>query len=291
MSSTTTSPAPAPTTFNGQPALQLRSPDGAQSVVLLHGAHLVSWRPAGPDGQPGDERLFLSERAVFADGQAVRGGVPVIFPQFEQRGPLPRHGLARTRHWEVADSRVGADHAVAVLRLVDDAGTQAHWPHAFEAELTVSISGPRLDIELAATNTGSEPLRFTAALHTYLRVADVTLARLEGLSGLRYIDSTTGEEHLDFNQTVHVHGEIDRIYMRATQTLLLRDQAQRTALESQGFDDVVVWNPGPEKCAALADMPPEGWREMLCVEAARITHPVDLPPGEEWAGRQSLLAL
>ncbi len=283
--------SPATIIFNGQPALQLTAPDGAQAVVLLHGAHLVSWRPAGPDGEPGEERLYLSERATFADGQAVRGGVPVIFPQFEKRGPLPRHGLARTRHWTIADTRIGKDHAVAVLRLVDDDSTKQHWPHEFEAELTVSVSGPRLDIELAATNTGTEPLRFTAALHTYLRVGDVSLTRLEGLSGLRYIDSTTGAEHLDFNQTVQVNGEIDRIYMRATQTLLLRDQARRLALESQGFEDVVVWNPGPEKGAALADMPPEGWREMLCVEAARIINPVDLPPGEEWAGRQSLLAL
>lgn len=285
-------PDPATTiTFQGQTALQLRAPDGAQAVVLLHGAHLVSWRPAGPDRQPGDERLYLSERATFADGHAVRGGVPVVFPQFEQRGPLPRHGLARTRHWALAETRVGSDHAVAVLRLVDDDGTRAHWPHPFEAELTVSIGGPRLDIELAATNTGTAPLRFTAALHTYLRVADLGLTRLEGLNGLRYIDSTTGEEHLDFNQTLQVSGEIDRIYMRATQPLLLREQARRLALEAQGFDDVVVWNPGPQKCAALADMPPDGWREMLCVEAARITHPVELPPGEEWAGRQSLLAL
>ncbi len=289
--SSTTSSAPATITFNGQPALQLQSPDGAQAVVLLHGAHLVSWRPAGPDRQPGDEQLYLSERAIYAEGQAVRGGVPVIFPQFEKRGPLPRHGLARTRHWELAESRVGADHAVAVLRLVDDDATKAHWPHAFEAELTVSISGPRLDIELAVINTDQAPLHFTAALHTYLRVADVNLVRLEGLSGLRYIDSTSGEEHLDFNQTLQVHGEVDRIYMRATQGLLLRDQGRRVALESQGFDDVVVWNPGPEKCSAMPDMPAEGWREMLCVEAARITHPIDLPPGEEWAGRQSLLAL
>jgi len=289
--SSTTSSAPATITFNGQPALQLQSPDGAQAVVLLHGAHLVSWRPAGPDRQPGDEQLYLSERAIYAEGQAVRGGVPVIFPQFAERGPLPRHGLARTRHWELAESRVGADHAVAVLRLVDDDATKAHWPHAFEAELTVSISGPRLDIELAVINTDQAPLHFTAALHTYLRVADVNLVRLEGLSGLRYIDSTSGEEHLDFNQTLQVHGEVDRIYMRATQGLLLRDQGRRVALESQGFDDVVVWNPGPEKCSAMPDMPAEGWREMLCVEAARITHPIDLPPGEEWAGRQSLLAL
>ena len=81
----------------GQPALKIQSPDGAQATVLLHGGHLVSWKPAG-----GEEQLYLSPTAVAGQGQAIRGGVPVIFPQFEQRGPdvsLPRHGLARTRTW------------------------------------------------------------------------------------------------------------------------------------------------------------------------------------------------
>ncbi len=291
MNTAATSNAAETITFNGQPALQLRSPDGAQAVVLLHGAHLVSWRPATPDKQPGEEQLYLSERAIFKEGVAVRGGVPVIFPQFEKRGPLPRHGLARTRHWSLSETRVGPDHAVAVLRLINDDDTQAHWPHEFEAELTVCIGSTRLDIELSITNTGTAPLHFTAALHTYLRVSEVQQVRLEGLNGLRYIDSTSGEEHLDLNQTLQVHGEIDRIYMRANQTLLLRDHSRRVAIESQAFDDVVVWNPGPNKCAALPDMPADGWREMLCVEAARITHPIDLPPGEEWSGRQSLLAI
>jgi glucose-6-phosphate 1-epimerase len=34
-------------------------------------------------------------------------------------------------------------------------------------------------------------------------------------------------------------------------------------------------------------MPANGWRHMLCVEAA-VTQPVILPAGEEWYGRQTL---
>ncbi len=76
--------------FKGQSAIKLRTPDGAQAIVLLHGAQLVSWIPAG-----GKEQLYLSPQALYEAGKAVRGGVPVVFPQFEKRGPdrsLPRHG-------------------------------------------------------------------------------------------------------------------------------------------------------------------------------------------------------
>lgn len=87
----------------GQPAVRVQSPDGAQATVLLHGAQVISWVPAG-----GANQLYLSTKAVIAPGQAVRGGVPVVFPQFAQRGPdtsLPRHGLLRTRAWTVESSR------------------------------------------------------------------------------------------------------------------------------------------------------------------------------------------
>lgn len=276
--------------FRGQPAVHLRAGDGAQAVVLLHGAHLVSWQPAGQNGEPGPEQLFLSERAVYAQGQAVRGGVPVIFPQFEKHGPLPRHGLARTRRWSLVDVSNGPAHAMAVLRLTEDDDTLSHWPHAFATELTVSLGGTRLDIELAAENTGDQPLGFTAALHTYLRVDDLEEVRLEGLAGLHYTDSVNGGEHLDPAPSVAVQGEIDRIYFCATQPLLLREPGRRVAVTAENFNDVVVWNPGPHKGPALADMAPEGYRHMLCVEAARIGQPVMLQPGEEWAGRQTLVA-
>jgi glucose-6-phosphate 1-epimerase len=60
-------------------------------------------------------------------------------------------------------------------------------------------------------------------------------------------------------------------------------------VENQGFPDVVIWNPWVELCAQLKDMPVDGWKHMLCVEAAAAQHPVNLPAGEEWYGRQTLV--
>ena len=270
----------------GQPALRITAPDGAQATVLLHGGHLVSWIPAGAD-----EQLYLSPQAVAGPGLAVRGGVPVIFPQFEQLGPdtsLPRHGLARTRTWQVDSHHEGRDHTQLTLVLQDDADTRALWPHGFRLELTLSLGGSRLDLELYAENTGDTSWDFAAALHTYLAVSELSHVRLQGLEGCRYQDRLLSGMTLEDHPEKRFHGEIDRIYHQVPD-LLLRDGPRRLSLRSHNFEDAVLWNPGPEKCAALKDMPADGWQHMLCVEAARIQAPPTLQPGESWAGLHTLV--
>ncbi|KQV85752.1 D-hexose-6-phosphate mutarotase [Pelomonas sp. Root1237] len=269
----------------------LQSPDGASAQFSLHGGHLLSWRPPGAG-----EQLYLSPRSEFTPGKAIRGGVPVCFPQFAERGPLPKHGFARTLPWELVQQQQGKDDALAVMRLRDSDATRAIWPHAFELELSVRVGGRSLDIELACENLGDAPLQFTAALHTYLRVADLDAVSVEGLAGLRYFDSIKQAEALQ-RMDLLLTGEkgvldLDRIYFGVKERpLLVTEDRRQVAVRQQGFEDAVVWNPGPERCAKLADMPPEGWSEMLCVEAACIGRPVELPAGESWVGRQSLTLL
>jgi glucose-6-phosphate 1-epimerase len=271
--------------FRGQPAVLLRAPDGASAVVLMHGAQVVSWRPAG-----GDERLFLSERSRFGAGASVRGGMPVIFPQFNERGTLPRHGFARTRAWSVVRSETGVDDALAVLQLTDDEATRALWPHRFVLELTVCVRGDRLDVELAVSNAGDDAFAFMAALHTYLQVAEVGEARLAGLQGCRYEDFAAGTSRVDDDDAVRVDAEIDRIYHGAPTPLVLGEARRRLRIEAANFPDVVVWNPGQEKAAAMADLQPADYRRFLCVEAALIGSPVRLDAGGHWWGRQTLVA-
>ncbi len=82
-------------------ALELHTADGASATISLYGAHLLSWQTA--DGR---ERLFLSERAVLDGSSAIRGGVPLIFPQFAARGNGQRHGFARTPMQEFEEAGI-----------------------------------------------------------------------------------------------------------------------------------------------------------------------------------------
>ncbi len=275
-----------PIQFNGLPAVRLSTPNGAQATVLLHGAQVVSWIPAGAE-----ERLYLSNKAKFAAGTAVRGGIPICFPQFAAHGPLPRHGFARTSAWELVEARGGDDFATATLKFEDNDQTRQIWPHAFEAELTVLVTGKRLDIEFGVRNRGEAVLSFTCALHTYLRTHEVEHAQLEGLRGLRYLDSTKGSEHLETGTEISVEDEIDRIYFNAKRPLLLREPRRALGISAQGLPDVVVWNPWEQLTAKMPDMPANGFRHMLCVEAAAVGTPIELAAGAEWWGRQSFVAL
>ena len=252
----------------------------ARAAVLPYGAHVTSWTL--PNGA---EQLFLSARSAPRAGAAIRGGIPVIFPQFSDRGPLPKHGFARTRVWDVARHTPNA----VTLALRDDDATRAVWPHAFAAELTVTLEADALAVTLGVANTGDASLTFTSALHTYLRVDDVSDAAIDGLGGVRYQDNTAGlAVSTQAEPTLRIAGEVDRVYMEAPGAITLREPARVRVVRAEGFPDAVVWNPGADRARALADLEPDGWRHFVCVEAAAVARPVTLAPGARWDGRQRI---
>lgn len=269
------------------PMISLVAPDGARAVVYVHGAHVVSWVPAA-----GSERMFLSPVSEFRSGAPIRGGVPVVFPQFGGLGPLMKHGFARLSPWAFGPVECGPDFAVVTMRLRDNGATQALWPHAFCAEMRIKVGGSLLEMAFLVTNTGDSAFTFSAALHTYLQVADVLTACVDGLAGAPYLDTTVDPwaEGVQSESCLAFTGEVDRIYPEAPVSLAVRSPERVTRVEADGFRDAVVWNPGPAKCARLPDMQPAGYRRFVCVEAAAIRKPISLEPGCRWQGRQSLVA-
>ena len=271
--------------FHGIPAISLRAHEGASAVVSRLGAQLLSWQPAA-----GDERLFLSERAIFDGSCSIRGGIPVCFPQFAGLGKLPKHGLLRTATWEVRQRRCEDAYAMLTLGISESENTFAIWPQMFDVELTVVLDRGRIDIELHVENTGHSQFAFTAALHTYLRMREVEFARLNGLNGFEFRDAADDNriktEHFDGLQ---FEGPVNRVYHDVSRSLLLIESPKALLIESDGFPDVVIWNPWEADCAALPDMAPLDFRRMLCVEAAAARQKIPLDAGASWFGRQSLI--
>jgi len=273
--------------FHGIEALRLTGPRGAAAVISRLGGQVLSWTT--PDGR---ERLFLSDKAVFDGSQPIRGGVPVCFPQFANLGDLPKHGFVRTRLWDVAARRAGDDYALVTMETADDEATRALWPHAFKLELTVMVETDRIDFELCVANTGETDFTFTGALHTYLRTVQVEDVAIEGLYGHDYRDAAKGNTvQRDTGTQLLIEAETDRVYRQIRRPQLVQAGNLSTGIQSQGFPDVVIWNPWVEQCAAHKDMPADGWRHMLCIEAAAADTAVTVPAGEEWYGRQTLVAV
>ncbi len=251
--------------------------------MALHGAQVLSWVASGR------ERLYLSPQAVFDGQAAIRGGIPLCFPQFNQRGPLAKHGFARNLPWQAV---AGAPPGQAVLRLTDDAQTRAWWPHAFEAELALTLSPGALNVALSVRNTGAEPLDFTTALHTYLRVQDIAQVQVDGLDGCARWDAVT-DTHSVQHGALRFAGEYDSVFQAAPGALQLHESGAHTLTleQSASCASTVVWNPGAALGVQLADMPTGGYAHMLCIEAAQMDAPVHLLPGAVWTGWQRLSAL
>jgi glucose-6-phosphate 1-epimerase len=268
--------------------VEIVAADGARAEAYAHGAHVVAWRPAS-----GEERLYLSGSSAFETGVAIRGGIPVIFPQFASLGPLLKHGFARIMEWEtVRCGRTTSGKGEAQFRLTSSPVTREIWPHDFEATLVASVGGMSLTVALSILNRGGAALSFTAALHTYLLVDDVRDATITGLAAAAYRDSAAGgTEERQPEPELRVTGELDRIYFDVPSPIEVRDRVRRTRVAMSGFTDAVVWNPGAERAAGLADLEPGGWLRMLCVESAAIGKPVTLGAGERWTGQSTLTAL
>jgi glucose-6-phosphate 1-epimerase len=260
-------------------AAQVTTP-AADATIYMHGAHLAHWQPAGQRPV-----LFLSSRAEFAPGKAIRGGVPVIFPWFGPRHdgkPGPQHGFARTSEWELAFAAMAGDELHLAFTLAPgDLSRSLGFDH-FRVGYRM-ILGHTLTLELTVANDADGPLVFEEALHTYYAVADARQVSIGGLGGTTYIDKMEGAKRkLQPEGALHLNGETDRAYLNTAATCTLDDPAdgRRIVIEKNGSHSTVVWNPWRESTAKMADMEPDAWLRMACVETANVAdNAVTLPPG------------
>ncbi|MFO1396219.1 MAG: D-hexose-6-phosphate mutarotase [Burkholderiales bacterium] len=274
--------------LGGLPRIGLVAADGARAEIYLHGAHVTSWFPAGA----GEDRLFVSEKAIFTDDAAIRGGVPICFPQFADQGALPMHGFVRALPWQLVQAGELPDgRAQAHLRCAATGATRASWPHAFVLDYTVTVGGATLSLVLDVHNPDTIDFAFTAALHTYLRVRDLRATRVRGLAGAHYRDKVLGvDDAVEAAQELPIDRFVDRVYRAAPADLVMLEPGRRLDIRTAGFCDTVVWNPDAPKSASIADMEAGGYLRFLCIEAAVAHAPVTVAAGATWHGAQTLHA-
>lgn len=261
-------------------------PGQSHYAIFDHGAHAWAWQP---DGQR--PVLWLSAHSRFASGQAVRGGVPVIFPWFGT-GPAgdrqPAHGFGRLQAWNrrhVADTTDTDGRLVVELELDPTmTGEQPDFPFSYSAGLQATFTPQYLQVALEVRNTDTTDVTFEAALHTYLAVSDVRQVSLHGLDGVHYLDRTATATALPVVQRgpVTITAETDRIYQEHP-AVTLHDPGWTRSLtiSDEGAANLVVWNPWVAKAAAMADFGDDEWTGMICVESANVLdHAITLEPGE-----------
>jgi glucose-6-phosphate 1-epimerase len=271
------------TEYGALPAASLTAADGAQITVSLFGAHLLSWKTAD-----GKERLFVSSQTPLDGSKAIRGGVPVIFPQFNVRGPGLRHGFARVSTWRLSGK--GGDGGSSYMEFSLNQGdlsaehAQA-WPHAFELTLRFTLHGDALEMDYTVHNSGATEFPFGVALHTYYDVGHLDATSISGLQHQQYTDHHLQTRTQEY-PALHFTEKHDRLY-QSTPSLTLNTADATLRLEQQGFSEWVVWNPGQDDAKALVDLADEEYLRFVCIEPARIDQQ-PLAAGASWTGKHRI---
>lgn len=253
----------------------------ANADIALQGAHILTYAPTNDAPV-----IWLSPKAKFVPGKAVRGGVPICWPWFgnhDSEASYPAHGIARTAMWEVAAGEKLADGSTRIaFELQLDDAAKAMWPHPSRLQYIVTV-GRDLVIELVTHNTGSSAFTIGEALHTYFVIGDIEATSVSGLAGCEYIDKVDHHQRKTEPGKIKVSSEVDRVYLNTNADCVITDNKLNRSIvvSKSGSDSTVVWNPWAEKAAQMADVGEGNYMGFLCVESANAAeNTVTVAPGE-----------
>lgn len=251
----------------------------ASAKIALQGAHLFDFKVHGKK-----KLLFVSETSLFKEGKAIRGGIPICWPWFgvhETESSFPNHGFARSSLWKhegTEDLSEGETKVRLILERTPE--TYALWPYEFLLTLDIYI-GEQLKLVLTSKNLDTKPFSVTSALHTYFEIENIYKTTIDGLENQKFYNKCNNTSNniqkgdIDFTQ------EIDRVYQGVENDVIIHDNDQNIAVQTDGTMSIVVWNPGKELTARMADL--NGHEHMLCVESANVMDDVKvLAPQESY---------
>ena len=264
---------------------------GAVATVNPHGATVTSFVTSS-----GEELLFLSRLAKMDGSKAIRGGIPLVFPQFGKgcNIDMPQHGFLRNNSWKAGvvrdgDTEAVCDFSLSLTDAVNDRGTGQWGPGADEGyecniRLSVSVSSNALATVLSIENSGKIAFDYQALFHTYYKIhgsaaLDKNSCNVSGLAGYSVKDQITEERYIQGEKIIFVDREIDRIYTppsgKNTLDVIIRTgkDGSKINVESLAFADgvsvpisVVVWNPHLDKSKGMGDFGDDEYNDMICVE-------------------------
>ena len=263
----------------GHSALQLRTRHGT-AVIALHGAHVLSWIPAG-----GREVFWLSP-ASLPEPAAIRGGVPVCWPWFAKQGQsadAAQHGPVRNLPWQLTGISHGSDEEISLsmepaaqAKAAPHEALTAGVPAGLRVRMRVTL-GRTLQQSLHTENLGTAPFVLSQALHSYYAVSQAQRVSIEGLQGLAYTDRLRALAQAVQDQPFALDLACDRTYehppvapapVHRRYTLMDTAWQRRIDIDVTGSRSVVVWNPGSETARQMVDVPDDGWPDFFCIEAA-----------------------
>lgn len=271
------------------------------SLNILHqkfGAQILQVSPCNifyisPKNLPSDLSNLDSKEVVH------RGGIPILFPQFADRGKLTKHGFVRNVNWDLISKTTNGNIEVIEYQLVINKGDQSSWPYS--AKLIYQVEHNSFSNEISAKlsieNTGDEMFTWTGGLHPYFALDDLETTKVQGLQNYsvenRYDASKVKQEDefVTFSEDVYECLFIKPVESTTNPTnssVKIITNSRVINISSVNFDNWMVWNPGKEGAKALSDMPSDEWNKFVCVEPVIVSSPKEIKPGETFSGQMNI---
>ena len=251
------------------------SSSGASCTVSDFGATVLSFKTGS-----GQDCLFVSRDAKLDGSKAVRGGIPLVFPQFGQPDKsMPQHGFLRNNFWMVDEASAydnedsaGISYTIGLVDAKNSRGGK--WDKETDLDCScvysIKIEAEKMTTTIEIKNTSEKSFDFQTLQHTYYMVdnhsaLDSSQCFVKGLAGYSVIDKVTGAKYVLGGDPVSIDGSVDRIYNPPSGKDVVDvvigigsgKTMKMTAIGSLDGSPVpvscVVWNPYKENAAKMSD--------------------------------------
>ena len=122
--------------------------------------------------------------SVPANATPVNGKIESAYDYQEKRYPMPQHGFARLKPWQVVRTWTSATEAAVELVLKDDAETRAQYPFGFAMHVIYRVTEGRVEIhhEIKAVADNTAPMFFSIGNHIGFAVPLIVGSSAEGVT-------------------------------------------------------------------------------------------------------------
>ncbi|CEG43610.1 aldose 1- [Plasmopara halstedii] len=287
--------------------VKLTHPMGSCVEIFKFGAHVKSFHPAM---DPTLDILFMSKESFLNGKDPVRGGIPIIFPNFGSAKGLPSHGFARITNWTLSNHENSKDKkkpSVANFTMASSEETLKIWPSDFELTYEVKLYPNQLTTALHVHNKHKETIKFHALLHNYLWVDDARNkgVQVHGLKNVDYYDKVAKANKTETRDYIDFKSQTDNVYSNAPDkiSVLIKgikfedrtvtiDKAGSISVagksSSKTKTDVVVWNPWADRAKTMEDFGDEEYKNMVAVEPGRVSVQQELPAGQTYTLKETI---
>ena len=147
-----------------------------------------------------NEALFyLSPSNQMLSTKTLRGGVPVLFPQFGNLGSLKKHGFARDIKWKLLTNISSSNGDFIEYETIINSNDFPDWNHDARLNLTATVNKNLFTISFIVTNIGESSFSFTGGLHPYFKIKARGAINIKGIEKCQFIDSFPLDTIYDLN--------------------------------------------------------------------------------------------